>query len=72
MTEALSRAFEAASSLPEDAQQLLAAQLMEEIEGELLWGETLAKTQDALERMADEALQEYHAGQTQEKGFGNV
>ena len=72
MTEALSKAFEAASSLPEDAQQLLAEQLMVEIEGESLWDETLAKSQDALGRMADEALAEYHSGQTQEKGFGKV
>ncbi len=72
MTEALSKAFKAASNLPEDAQQLLADQLMEEIEGELLWDESLAKSQDALEGMADEALQEYHSGQTQEKGFGKT
>ncbi len=66
MTKALSKAFEAASNLPEDAQQLLAEQLMEEIEVELLWDQTLAQTQDDLERMADEALEEYRSGRTQE------
>jgi len=70
VTQALSKAFEAASDLPEDAQQVLAEQLMEEIEGELRWDETLANTQDQLERMADQALQEFRSGKTTKKGFG--
>lgn len=70
MTQALSKAFEAASDLPEDAQQMLAEQLMEENEGDLRWDETSANNQDQLERMADQALQEFRSGKTMKKGFG--
>ncbi len=70
MTESLSKAFEAASGLPGDAQQLLAEQLLDEIEGELLWDETLANNPDELERLAGRALQEFRSGKTLKKGFG--
>ena len=65
MTKALEEAFQEASKLPETAQDALAAAIRAEIEAEENWGRTLANSQDVLEQLADEALDEYRAGRTQ-------
>ena len=56
MTRLLTKAFEEASRLSEVDQNEIAMRLLEEIEGEDRWDETLAKSPDALERLADKAL----------------
>lgn len=64
MTKALHRAFEAASSLPDEAQDELAAAILEELELEEAFDRRLAETVPALERLAEEALAEHRAGLT--------
>ncbi len=59
MTLLLKNAFEKASQLPDDAQELLAHQLLDDIEAELRWDETLSKSQNSLEKLADKARKDY-------------
>ena len=65
MTEALKRAFEAASRLSERGQDELAAAILEELDADERWEAGLARSQEALERLADEALEEHRAGRTE-------
>lgn len=69
MTKQLSHAFERASALPENLQDEIAEQLLDDIQGELHWDRTLAKSQDKLEKLADKALKEFKAGKTKKAGF---
>jgi hypothetical protein len=64
MTEKLRKAFEAAQKLSPDAQDALAAAILEEMAVEGLWEASFARRPDALERLADEALEDYRAGRT--------
>ena len=64
MTELLERAFAEASKLPQEAQDMLAKMLLEDLAAEGKWDETFAKSRDELARLADEALAEYRAGKT--------
>lgn len=64
VTKALHRAFEAASGLPDQAQDELAAAILEELEMEEAFDRRLAETAPALERLAKEALVEHRAGLT--------
>jgi hypothetical protein len=59
MTRLLAEAFDKASQLPESLQNELAENLLDEIEWESRWDETLAATQDKLEQLADKALRDY-------------
>lgn len=72
MTKLLAEAFQKASELPDDVQDELARGLLEELAGETRWEETLARSVDALDRMAEEALKEYRAGRTKEMGFDEL
>jgi hypothetical protein len=72
MTNLLSQAFEKASSLSADLQDQLAQELLEEIEGESRWNETLENSQDKLEKMAEKAAREYREGRTKEMGFDEI
>jgi hypothetical protein len=65
MTEALKKAFEAASRLPEPEQDELAAAILEELDADERWAASFARSQDALERLADEALEEHRAGRSE-------
>jgi hypothetical protein len=62
MTRLLTKAFEEASRLSEVDQDEIAMRLLEEIEGEDHWDDTLAKSPDLLERLADKALGNFKAG----------
>ena len=66
MTELLERAIAQLKSLPADEQNAIASIIMEELEDEARWDTTFAKSQDALAKLAAEAMAEYHAGTTQE------
>lgn len=61
MTEALERAFQAASKLPDDAQDELAAAILDELELAAAFDQRLAGTASLLKRLADEALVEHRA-----------
>lgn len=72
MTKLLTEAFERASSLAEDLQDQLAQEFLEEIAWEARWDQTLAGSQDKLDRLAEKAEREYRAGKTKEMGFDEL
>lgn len=62
MTKLLEKAFEEAARLPELEQNALAKWLLEEIHSERKWARIFAESEDALERLADEAIEEKRKG----------
>ena len=64
MTELLEKAFAEASKLPQEAQDMLAKMLLDDLAAEEKWDETFAGSQDELAALADEALAEYRSGRT--------
>jgi hypothetical protein len=72
MTAALKKAFEKAASLPSAAQEQLAAQLHDDIEGELKWDHSLERSQPLLEKLASKALRQKRSGRTVKRGFGDL
>jgi hypothetical protein len=65
MSQALKKAFDAASRLSEQDQDELAAAILDELAAEERWEAALARSQSALERLAGEASDEHRAGLTQ-------
>lgn len=65
MTKALREVFGAAAKLPAAEQDALAAAIKAELEADEKWEQLFASSQDALARLADEALAEYRSGRTQ-------
>ncbi|PYN90605.1 MAG: hypothetical protein DMD87_01415 [Candidatus Rokuibacteriota bacterium] len=65
MTKALRKAFEAASRLPDREQEELAAAILEELAADERWDPAFSESQAALKHLADEALREHRAGQTE-------
>lgn len=72
MTELLSEAFKKAASMPEDIQNALAAELLEEIEWEKQWNNTLVESVPMLEQLGNRALREFKEGKTREMGFDEL
>ncbi len=73
MTELLEQAFKEAQKLSDYLQNQLAQQLLEDIENELKWQESLSNPDvnlGVLEEMAQRALIEDREGKTEKKGFG--
>ena len=75
MTSLLQKAFTEIQKLPDFLQDQIAQQLLEDIESELKWQSSFAN--DAIElgnliTMAQAALQEEQAGETEDKGFGEA
>jgi hypothetical protein len=73
MTELLEQAFKKAQKLSDYLQDELAQQLLEDLENELKWQESLSNSDvelSVLEEMAQRALIEDREGKTEEKGFG--
>lgn len=69
MTELLEQAFKKAQKLSSHLQDELAQQLLEDIENELKWQESLSDSDvnlDAIEEMAQMALVEDREGKTEE------
>jgi hypothetical protein len=69
MTRTLERAIAKASKLPKAAQDQLGEQLLEDIEGELKWDETLAASQPVPEKLAAKARAAKAKGKTKRAGF---
>ena len=65
MTQALSAAVASAAKLPEEEHNVLAAILLEEMESEERWSALFAGSQNLLEQMASEAIQDFQAGRVQ-------
>src|SRR5713101_5964211 len=62
MSDALRKAFEIAGRLPKREQDELAAALLEELASDECWDAALGQPQEALARLADDALGEHRAG----------
>jgi len=73
MTDLLTEAFSKAQNLPDYLQDELAAQLIEDIENEVKWQQSLSQPQPSkLEQLAAKALQDSANAQTEKLGFGEL
>lgn len=66
MTRLLEKAFQEASELSEADQDDFAEFILDELESERRWEHAFKDSQDELERLAEEALEEHEAGSSQE------
>jgi len=66
MTELLEQAFAAASRLPESEQDTLGRWLLAELASERKRTQAFGGSSDRLTKLAEEALEEYRAGKTDE------
>ena len=64
MTHLLKQAFVKASKLPEVEQNVLARWMIEELASERRWERAFAESEDALSKLAQEALKEHKQGKT--------
>ena len=64
MTKLLKEVLAKLSKLSPERQDELAAWLLAEMEDEARWGKSFAESQDALEKLANEALAEHKRGET--------
>ena len=64
MTALLEKAVEQASALPKAKQEAIGALILEEIASESRWDAQFAGSQDALAKLAGEALAEFNEGKT--------
>ncbi|EHC11724.1 hypothetical protein [Fischerella thermalis] len=60
MTELLEQAITKLKTLPASEQDAIAAMILAELEDEVRWDATFAKSQDALAKLAAEAMAEHH------------
>jgi hypothetical protein len=65
MTPQLEHAIERVASLPESDQDYIAAQILELLDDEKWWDKQFAESQDFLERLADEGLEDLKAGRSE-------
>jgi len=65
MTNLLKEAFDRASELPPEDQDAFARRLLADLESEARWADAFAGSQDLLAKLADEALEEFIAGETE-------
>lgn len=66
MTEPLEQAFAAASELSDSDQNSFAAWIMAELNSDREWSSLFEKSQSTLASMAQDALSEHKAGETQD------
>lgn len=71
MTKLLEKAFAEVSKLPEIEQNKVAKWLLDELASEKRWEEVFAESEDALARLAEEALEEHRQGKTKPFDFKN-
>ncbi len=69
MTKLLKELIDKLSKLSPERQDELAAWLLAEMEDEARWDKSFAESQNALEKLADEALEEYRRGDTRPLDF---
>ncbi len=65
MTKLLQQVIDRVSQLSEDEQESFAAVMLHELESERRWQGLFANSQDALAKLADEAIAEDDAGLTE-------
>ena len=66
MSDLLDRAVQKARRLPEAEQNVIASIILEELEDEAHWEQAFSKSQDALAKLAEEAMEEDREGETKE------
>ncbi|HEY9704775.1 MAG TPA: hypothetical protein V6C58_20210 [Allocoleopsis sp.] len=66
MTELLERAIAQLQTRSVDEQNALASMILEELEEEQTWDESFKRSPDLLAKLAQEAMAEYYAGNTEE------
>jgi hypothetical protein len=66
MTRLLEKAFEKASELSEAEQDDFAEFILDELDSERRWEQAFEDSQNELEQLADEALGEHEAGNSEE------
>lgn len=64
VTKLLKRAFEAASQLPEQQQDALAASILAEVDAERRWDTLFEGSAARISELADEAMGEHRANKT--------
>jgi len=64
MTTLLTKAFKTAENLPAVEQNALAKWLLDKLHSEAKWQKTFSESEDILEMLADEALEEKRKGKT--------
>ncbi len=72
MTTLLQEVFQKASNLPEYLQDMLAKELLMEMEWEEKWDSTLENSQSALDMLTRKAMGKYKDGKTVKKGFDEL
>ena len=72
MTTLLKKAFNEASRLSQQEQDIIAAWILEELASEQKWEKSFADSQNVLVQLADEALAEHSAGKTSELDLENL
>ncbi len=72
MTALLQKVFQKASVLPDYMQDMLAEELLNEMEWEEKWDTTLENSQSALDKLTLRAMQQYREGKTKEMGFDEL
>jgi hypothetical protein len=66
MSDLLDRAVQKARRLPDAEQNVIAAIILEELEDEAHWKKAFSTSQDALAKLAAEAMEEDRKGETKE------
>lgn len=66
MTDLLEHALRKVNNLPDPEQDAIATIILEELEDQARWEKTFAHSQDALAKLAAEAMAEDQAGKTEE------
>lgn len=72
MSPLLEQAIAALQQLPPDEQDRYAAWILEEIADDQRWDGAFAGSQEALAKLAERALSEHRAGQTQDLDADNL
>ena len=72
MTSLLETAYQKASAFPAHLQDMVARELLQEIEWEYKWDKTLENSQPALNELTARAMKKYGDGKTVEKGFNEL
>lgn len=72
MTVLLQEAFQKAFALPVHLQDILAKELLLELEWEAKWDGTLERSQPALDKLTQAAMLQYKEGKTIAKGFDEL
>ncbi|VAX34929.1 hypothetical protein MNBD_UNCLBAC01-1212 [hydrothermal vent metagenome] len=72
MTELLTKAVKKVEAFTPEIQDEIAQYLLNDIDAELRWDDSLKKSPDTLKQLADRALKNFKSGHTIEKGFDEL